>query len=398
MPRDASADQIKSAFRALALKYHPDRNQDADAQEKFKEIAAAYAVLVDPERRRDYDAQGFASVAGFSQDDLLRGVDLADLLGGLGFDQSHRHAGAGGGLFDAAFGQRHASPPRGDNIEVELQIALDRVVRGGEEAVALVRTAFCTACQGSGARTGTQPRTCPSCQGAGSQTTRTRRTEGRGEVIVQHITPCTDCEGTGHLIDDPCPQCQGSGKTTTRDTLMVTVPVGVEEGMVLRVPGQGQPCSQPGGIHGDLFVTVLTRHDARFSRSGTDLWRSETLTVPEAVLGTVRQIPTLDATETVTLSAGTQPDTVMRLVGRGLPEFGRPGRGDLYLRWHVHVPVDPGPRERALYEQLQTLETRRSKDEAQTAHRADAGRRRHDRPRHRSGPDASGRPDSAQGA
>jgi molecular chaperone DnaJ len=362
VPRDASDRQIRDAFRSLALKYHPDRNKAADAQEKFKEIAAAYAVLSDPAKRRDYDAHGFAGVAGIADEDLLRGVDFGDLFGGLGFDFGGLHAGFGEGLFDGFFGRRRGGPARGDNIEVELRVPLARVVSGGEEKVAVMRAAPCAACGGSGAKAGTQPRPCPDCGGTGRKVTRTRRRQdAAGDVRVESISTCPRCGGRGRLIDQECPACAGRGATLAEETLTVNVPVGVEEGMALRVPGHGAAAPAPGGVPGDLYVVVHTVRDPRFERAGADLWRAERISLPEAVLGAKRQVPTLDASVEVAIPPGSQPDTVLRLAGLGLPEFGGRRRGDLYLRLQLAVPTHPDARERALYAELQRLEADRSR-------------------------------------
>lgn len=355
--RDASAAQIRDAFRALALKYHPDRNKSADAQERFKEIAAAYAVLSDPARRRDYDERGFSGVAGFSEEELLRNVDFGDLFGGLNFDFGGLHAGFGESLLDGFFGRRRSGPPRGENIEVELRIPLEKVASGGEERVHYSRVVTCTVCQGSGAKPGTQPRTCGDCQGSGQRVRQSRRRQEHGDVRVQSISVCETCGGRGRLIDEPCAACGGRGEVTREEALTVVVPVGVDEGMALRVPGHGLAAPSPKGIAGDLFVIVRSQADPRFERDGANLWRVETLTIPEAVLGGTRRVPTLDGAVEARIPPGTQPDTVLRLAGRGLPEFGGGRRGDLFLRLRLAVPERLDPRERELYEQLRRLQT-----------------------------------------
>jgi molecular chaperone DnaJ len=358
VPRDASAKQIKDAFRSLALQFHPDRNKAPDAQDKFKEIAAAYAVLSDPAKRRDYDQHGFAGVAGISEEELLRHINFGDLFGGLNFDFGGLHAGFGESLLDGFVGRRRAAPPRGENIEVELQVPLSRVVSGGEEKVHYARVAPCTACRGSGAKAGTQPRTCPDCHGSGRRVTQSRRRQDRGEVRVQSISVCPTCEGRGRLIDHPCPQCRGSGQTAREETLTVVVPVGVEDGMALRVPGHGLAAPQAGGIAGDLFVVVRSLPDPRFERAGADLWCSESISIPEAVLGATRRVPTLDREVEVNIPPGTQPDTVLRLGGRGLPEFGGGRHGNLYVRLRLDVPEHLSAQQRELYEQLRRLEAK----------------------------------------
>lgn len=357
VPRDATDKQIKDAFRALALKYHPDRNKAPDAQEKFKEIAAAYAVLSDADKRRDYDQRGFAGVAGISEEDLFRHVDFGDLFGGLNFDFGGLHGGFGEGLFDRFFGRRRAGPPRGDNVEVELRVPLSRVVDGGEEKVRYTRAVVCGGCGGSGAKSGTQPRKCPACDGGGRKIEQSRERRGKGEVCVQSISLCPVCHGSGNVIDQPCPECAGRGQTEREDTLTVNVPVGVEDGMALRITGHGLPSDAKGGVPGDLFVIVRTAPDPRFERAGVDLWRIEPLSIPDAVLGTTRNVPTLDAAVEVTIPSGTQPDAVLRLAGKGLPEFGGRSRGDLYLRLRLSVPERLSAHERKLYEQLRAIES-----------------------------------------
>ena len=362
VPRDADQKAIKDAFRALALKYHPDRNKEPDAEEKFKEIAAAYAVLSDPDKRRAYDARGFAGVAGLSEEDLFRHVNFEDLFGGLNFDFGG--LGFGGGLFDRFFGRRHAGPPRGENIEVALEVPLARVVTGGEETVRYTRLAVCQPCRGTGAKDGTKPRRCADCQGTGTKTQETRRTETAGEVTVRSIRACPACSGRGEVIEERCPECKGLGTIERDESVTVTVPIGVEEGMVLRVPGHGMPSDAKNGVAGDLFVVVRTTPDPRFARRGADLWRTETIRIPDAVLGAKRAVPTLDGSVDVTIRRGTQPGTILRLAGKGLPDFGGRCRGDLYLQIAVRVPEQATKKERELYAQLRTLETEAKKSVA----------------------------------
>ena len=327
------------------MQYHPDRNKEPGAEERFKEIAAAYAVLSDPKKRADYDARGFAGVADFSAQDLFGGIDFDDIFGGLGF-------GAGGGLFERFFGRRTAGPPRGANIEVGLEVSLERIRDGGEEKVHYRRPADCAACGGSGAKAGTSPRSCDRCGGNGRQV-RTERQ--KGGVTFQQITTCPACGGAGKVIEEKCPGCAGQGRIERTETLSVKIPPGIEEGAVLRVAGHGIPA--PGaGIAGDLYVVVRSAPDHRFVRSNADLWRTETIAVADAVLGTELQVPVLDgAPVTVKVTAGTQPGTVLRLHGKGLPEFGKSRHGDMLVRIAVHVPERTSSAERALYERLREL-------------------------------------------
>lgn len=348
--KDADQKAIKDAFRKLALQYHPDRNKEPGAEERFKEIAEAYAVLSDPKKRAEYDARGFEGVAGFSREDLFSGINFDDLLGGLNFD-----FGAEGGLFNHFFHRRQAAPVRGSNIEVELVVPLQRVVSGGEEKVHLPYQTACSACHGSGAAAGSQPISCNACKGTGQQTISHRETRDKNSVIIQQISVCHTCGGRGVIIDKPCPVCSGTGRTEHAETLSVTIPVGVEEGMALRIAGRGMPSSEPNGKPGDLFVIVRTAPDPRFERDGADLWRSEVITLPDAVLGTKLKVPTLDHPAEVTIPSGTQPDTVLRIRGKGLPEFGGKQHGDLYLRIRVLIPTQLTFEERELYQKLHNL-------------------------------------------
>jgi molecular chaperone DnaJ len=345
--KDAEQKAIKDAFRSLAMKYHPDRNKEAGAEERFKEIAEAYAILSDPKKRAEYDARGFAGVEGFSQEDLYSGINFEDIFGGLNFDFG------GGSPFDMFFHRRRAGPARGANIEVELSIPLERVASGGEERVRLGRPAPCHACRGTGSEGGAAPRICATCKGTG-RVTRSSRQE-KEHVLIQQISTCPVCHGRGGIIEHPCPVCHGSGSEDREETLTVKIPRGVEEGMVLRISGKGMPSQDAGGTTGDLFVVVRSRPDPRFERAGADLLRQETIGLTDAVLGATLEVPTLDGTATVTIPPGTQPDAVLRLKGKGLPEYGSARHGEMYLRIAVHVPERLSREERELYEQLRAL-------------------------------------------
>ncbi len=363
--RDATEKQIKDAFRALALKYHPDRNKEPSAEERFKEIAAAYAVLSDPQKRKQYDTHGFAGVAGFSDEELFRHVDFGDLFGGLNFDFGG--LGFGGGLFDRLFGRQRARPARGANIEVELTVPLERVAEGGEEKLRYARAASCPTCKGSGAKPGTAPRRCDACQGTGRRTRQSSRREREGEVLVRSVSPCDACHGRGEIIEQLCPECHGTGHTEREESLTVNVPVGVEEGMALRIPGHGMPPETHGGVPGDLYVVVHSAPDARFERAGADLWRDEAISVAEAVLGTRRTVPTLEGRIELSIPAATQPDSVLRVGGKGLPQFGGKARGDLYVRMRLKVPERLSAKQRELYEQLLALDAAGRGWQAQSA-------------------------------
>ena len=303
-------------------------------------------MLSDPKKRAEYDAGGHAGVAGYSAEDLFGGIDFQDLFRGFdfGFD-------FGGGLFDL-FSRRRRGPPQGGNIEVDIAIPLEKVASGGEETVRYGRDAPCERCHGQGTADGKPPQACPACKGSGQQVTARQK----GNMSVRQISACPACHGSGKQIGQPCPACGGRGEVEKTESLTVTIPVGVEDGMALRVAGRGMASPEPGGIPGDLYVVVHARPDPRFQRDGADLWRQETLPIPNAVLGTKLEVPTLQGGKAeVNIPAGIQAGTVLRLRGKGLPRFGERGRGDLYLQIGVRIPEKIGREERELYERLRAL-------------------------------------------
>lgn len=343
--RDADAKTIRDAFRTLALKYHPDRNKEPGAEERFKEIAEAYAILSDPKKRADYDAGG-PGAAGIPPEDLFGGIDFDEIFGGLGF-------GFGESLFDRIFHRRRRArgPRPGANLEVNVEVPLEKIASGGQESVHLRRPATCPSCNGTGSAAGTAPKQCEGCHGSGKYST----TRQEGGITFARITVCTTCQGRGSVIEKPCVQCVGSGQVEREESLDIKIPVGAEEGMVLRVAGRGMPSIEPGGPPGDLFVIVRTIQDPRFERRGTELWHDAVIPIADAVLGTTLDVPTLDGHASVKVPAGTQPGSVLRLRNQGLPRFSGGGRGALYVNLRVEVPQHLSPEERKLYERLRTL-------------------------------------------
>jgi len=303
-------------------------------------------VLSDPRKRAEYDSGGLAGLAGYSVEDLLAGIDFGDLFGpAFGFGR----AGEGGGILDRLFGAAgRRGPPRGRDLEVVVGVPLSTVLEGGEEPVTLERPARCGACSGSGARAGTAPATCPACGGNGER----RESSRQGSVLVQRVSTCEACGGRGAILEDPCPACSGSGQTVERETLRLRIPPGIEDGATLRVAGGGMPAPEPGGEAGDAFVVVEAASDARFVRRGADLWCSEEVEAPDAVLGTRRDVPCLDGDLSLVIPAGTQPGATIRFPGRGLPRPGGGDRGDLYVTITVRIPEHVGMRERRLWERL----------------------------------------------
>ena len=343
--RDADKKTIQQAYHKLAVRYHPDRCKEPGATEKFKEIAEAYAILSDPEKRRLYDSHGFSGVSHFTPEDLFGGLDLGGIFGGGGF-------GFGDSLFGDMLGRRRQTGPRkGANIRVELEISLERVLKGGEENVRMRRPQTCSMCGGSRAKPGTEPRKCEACGGTGQHVT---SRDDRG-VRFQQITTCDSCNGRGELIDEPCPECDGKGEVHTDETIAVKIPLGIAEGQALRIPGRGHPSPDSGGPAGDLLVLVISKPDPRFKRRGPHLWRLETIEIPDAVLGTKITVPTLHGKATVNIPPGTQPESVLRLQGDGLPTSGASQRGNLYITVRVHVPETLDDTQRKLYQGLQKI-------------------------------------------
>ncbi|OGA72266.1 MAG: molecular chaperone DnaJ [Betaproteobacteria bacterium RIFCSPLOWO2_12_FULL_65_14] len=340
VPRDADAAAIKDAFRKLALQYHPDRNKAPEAEERFKEIAEAYAVLSDAKKRAEYDA-------GVSPEDVFGGVDLESIFREFGFGET---------IFDRFFGGARRGPRRGADIEIEAVVPLERIARAGEETVRYRRIAPCPECKGSGARPGTQPRPCASCGGTGEKTS-TRREQG---VYIRRLSTCPDCRGRGSVIDKPCAACGGAGELEREESLALKIPPGAEDGLVLRVPGKGYASPEPRGPAGDLLVIVRAAPDPRFERHGADLWRLQEIAAADAVLGTELKVPTLDGAIAVKVPPGTQPDSQLRLRGKGLPRFGARGRGDLYVRLVVRLPERLSDEERSLWQKLRSLQVRGS--------------------------------------
>jgi molecular chaperone DnaJ len=346
VPRDADAQTIKRAFRQLALAYHPDRNKAPGAEERFKAIAEAYAVLSDPDKRAAFDAAAAQGASVHAAEDLFSTIDFRDLFRGLGFDF------AGAGPFDHFLRhQRRAQAARGANLEATLTISLQRVATGGDELLHLRRPTVCPTCHGTGAQPGTRAEPCPECQGRGQHVQQWHQ----GGLFMQHVVPCPRCHGQGLWYATRCATCRGQQLIERDEQLTLTIPRGVEEGMVLRVPGHGQPSREPGGLPGDLFVVLRIAPDPRFERRGSDLWQEVTLPVEEGVLGTQVTIPTLHAPVSLAIPAGIQPGTVVCLRQYGLPEFGSERRGDMYVRVQLHIPDHVSPAERTAYEQLRAL-------------------------------------------
>jgi molecular chaperone DnaJ len=334
VPRNASEQEIKSAYRKLALKHHPDRNPgDKQAEERFKEAAEAYGVLGDPDKRRRYDTYGHAGVSGAAGQgfDPTIFADFSDILGDFfGFGD--------------VFGRRARGPRRGQDLRYNLEISFEEAAFGTEQQVKIPRAENCSACSGTGAAPGTKPTTCPTCRGSGQMTFQ------QGFFSVART--CSQCRGQGRIVAEPCKTCHGEGQLPVERTLSLKIPAGVDTGSQLRVTGEGEPGPQ-GGPPGDLYVVVRVAEHAFFKRDGTTLFCEMPVSVPLAALGGTLEVPTLEGKPTkVQLPEGTQSGTVLRVRGQGIPQLGGRGRGDLHVLVRVVVPRHLSAEQRKLFEQL----------------------------------------------
>jgi molecular chaperone DnaJ len=335
--RDASDDDVRKAYRKLALQHHPDRNQgDAEAEAKFKEATEAYSVLSDPEKRGVYDRYGHAGLGGGGFD--FSGAGMGDIFSQFQDMFADFFGGSPQG------GRRR--PERGKDVRVETTIALKDAMTGTKQEVVVRGLAACEDCQGSGAAPGTQPQTCVQCGGAGQVATQ------RGFIMFS--STCSRCGGRGSVIADPCKTCQGRGNVEKRRKVVVTFPAGIDSGQRLRVPGQGMP--GPGGAPaGDLYVDVELEEDPRYQRDGHDLVTKEELSFAQAALGADRELELPDGSRvSFNVPPGTQPGTVISVRGKGMPVVNqRDARGNLHVVVGVQVPKKLNRKARKLLEELE---------------------------------------------
>ncbi len=348
VPKTASQDEIKQAYRRLARQYHPDvaKENPKAAEEKFKEFSEAYEVLADPEKRQRYDQLGFSGVepdfgpGGFNWQNFTHMGDLEDLLGASPLFQqlfSSFGVGFGGGM------GRPGGGYRGSDVELTLRLPLIAAVQGAHPTVEVPHTGPCPDCRGTGARDGTALETCPECHGEGQ----VRRVQNRGYTQLITIGECPRCHGLGQRILERCPKCGGNGRATTTERIELTVPPGVDDGSVLRIPGHGAPGPR-GGRAGDLFVQVVLEPVPGFRREGTELYSETNVPLAVAVLGGEVEVGTIDGRAQLKIPSGTQPETQFRLRGQGFPRVRGASRGDQIVTVHVEVPRSLSGREREL--------------------------------------------------
>lgn len=340
-----SADTIKSQYRKLALKFHPDRNKSPEAAEHFKEISEAYAVLSDSEKKKLYDQYGHAGVGGrYSTEDIFSGARG-------NFDEVFSNFGSGGfdSIFESLFGRGGGfggfSRQRGQDLLHEVSVSLDDVFRGKKLDIDVKKNIDCNSCNGSGCAPGTKPETCPSCRGQGQ----VRVTRNMGFSTFVTVQSCTKCNGDGKFISKPCSVCKGSGKTRGTKHLTFDLPAGIDSGDYV-INGEGESIQH--GPSGDLIIRVRVMPHQHFKRDGADIFYDAKISIVDACLGKTIEVPTLEKPEKIKIEEGTQPNTISKLKGKGLPHMNSRGRGDQYVRFVIDIPTKLNKQQKELLEKL----------------------------------------------
>jgi molecular chaperone DnaJ len=339
VPKNASKDDLKAAFRKLALQYHPDTNKEPDAKERFIEIKEAYDVLSDPERRAAYDRFGHAGVKGMGgiPDYSADFSDLADILGEM----------FGFGSFGRTARRSRTAPHRGADLATRVDLTFEEAVFGVEREIEITRDELCTTCNGSRAEPGTSPVRCSTCNGTG-------RIWQRQQVLFAATmieTDCPSCNGAGETIASPCHTCRGRGLEQRTRRKVITIPAGVDNGTQMRLGGEGQP-GVNGGPNGNLYITLQVQPHQFFRRRENDIVLDLDINVAQATLGADVEVPTVDGKASLKIPAGTQPGKVLRMRGKGVPYLRRDGRGDQLVVINVEIPTRMNAEQRELFEQL----------------------------------------------
>lgn len=326
--RHSSPDEIKKAYRQMALKLHPDRNPgDKESEERFKEAAEAYSVLVDPEKKSVYDqfghsglrSEGFGGFQGFNSSVFEGFEDILGSFFNFGF----------GDIFGTRSRERSHYPERGRDLALDLEISLNDAAKGIEKEIKLTRAEICERCEGTKLKPGTQKSSCPTCQGKGQ----VRYQQGFFTIA----RTCSHCHGHGDIIMSPCEECRGTGKTKEKKTLQINIPPGVDENTRLRIEGEGE-AGDKGAPSGDLYVVINVRKHKLFTREGNNLLYQIMLTFAQGALGTNAEIPTLEGTEILAIPPGTQPGKVFRVKGKGIKDLHGHRKGDLYVKASLKTP------------------------------------------------------------
>ena len=352
--KSASTDEIKKAYRKLAVKYHPDKNPgDKEAEEKFKEAAEAYSVLSDPDKKARYDQFGHAGVEGAGPDFSGGFGDLNDILNDLFGGAFGGGFGGFGGFGGGRGGQRQQKVYRGRDIRVRVKLTLEEIAKGVEKEISIEKSVPCSDCGGRGAKNSSDIKTCPACNGTG-QVQRVAHTF-LGQTVT--YSTCQQCGGEGKIISNPCRTCGGSGLVRKRETIKVKIPAGVEAGMQLTLHGEGH-AAKNNGVNGDLLVVIEEQEHPNLKREGNNLFYTKIISVPEAILGGEVEIPGIDGTYRIKVEPGTQSGAVVKLKGRGLPTVnGYGGTGDLYVKFAVWIPKKVDKEDKATLEALRSKGT-----------------------------------------
>ena len=352
--RNASANDIKKAYRKLAIQYHPDKNPgNKEAEEKFKEAAEAYSVLSDADKKAKYDQFGHAGVDGAGPDFSGGFGNLNDILNDL-FGGAFGGGFGGFGGFGGGFGggQRRERVYRGRDIRVRVKLTLEEIARGVEKEISIEKNVPCPDCGGRGARNSSDIKTCPACNGTGQ----VQRVVNSflGQTVT--YSTCQQCGGEGKIISNPCHTCNGTGLVRQRETIKVKIPAGVEAGMQMTGQGEGH-AAKNNGINGDLLVVIEEQEHPDFRREGSNLLYTKVISVVDAMLGCEVEIPCLDGKQKIRVEPGTQSGTVTRLRGKGLPSVNSYGTGDLYVKIAVWIPKKLTKEEKALFESIRQNES-----------------------------------------
>jgi molecular chaperone DnaJ len=341
--KDTPINEIKSQYRKLALKFHPDRNKSQDAAEHFKEISEAYAVLSDPKKRDLYDQHGHAGVDGrYSTDDIFQGAsaNFSDIFG--------RSSGGFDSIFESIFGRGGgfgAQQQRGSDYLYQTSITLEEVLSGKKMEIQLEKNIECNTCNGSGCKPGTNPKTCNSCNGHGQ----VRKNKNMGFASFVTVESCSSCRGKGSTIETPCIECKGMGKKRGNKKIEFDIPPGIDIGDYT-IPNEGDEI--PGGINGDLIVRIHVQSHSNFKRDGADIFYDQNVSMIDSALGKEVSVPVLNGNEKIQIEAGSQPNTIIKLKGKGLPRMNSRGRGDQYVRVVVNVPKKLNKHQKNLLEEF----------------------------------------------